>query len=36
MFPAPPLAGIAAPEAAEITIFVSVMGIVVFEGKVAS
>ena len=36
MFPDPPLAGIAAPESAEATTFVSVKGMVVFEGKVAT
>jgi hypothetical protein len=35
MFPDPPLAAIAAPEAAEKTVFVSEKGMVVFEGKVA-
>ena len=36
MFPDPPLAGIAAPEAAQATTFVSVKVMVVFEAKAAT
>jgi hypothetical protein len=36
IFPDPPLTGIAAPEAAEATTFVSVKGMVVSEGKLAT